>query len=523
MLFKYKGYNLDGEIISGYLHASNKREALNKLKYGNSIIALFYIKVKIDNRYINKVRNSYDKTIVKVNDNFISKLKEEKSLISEKKKQKKEKEKKKNNFFDLSTSPVLSKVLSKNKLSKDNDDIYSEEKEGSNPFESNGDIVITKAKLSELIKRDFNKDKEIDWGLIGEDIDDKTLKRNKKIKVKEKEIILFTKRLSMMLASGVSLMRALDVLNDSSSKKMKKVIEGVISSIQGGNSLSNSLAKYPNQFDQTYVSLIAIGEMSGSLEQCLNDIIYYKEKSIKIKKKVKTASIYPSIIGLLLVAVLVLGSIFFIPMFEDMFTEQGMALPGITQMVFKIAKRVPYTVAIIIIIVIIISTFRKKSKKFDLSLKMLSDLQILNIPVIKNVLNSSYMFTFSLTVSLMLRNGIKISDALMLAQKAINNIYIKSEISMTSQLMMHGLSLSESLSKQPHFDNLLVSVALTGEESGKMAESLKDDEELNKYVDNLMELIQPLSIGTIGIIAIPIIIAIYLPILDISSGASLGL
>jgi type II secretory pathway component PulF len=134
------------------------------------------------------------------------------------------------------------------------------------------------------------------------------------------------------------------------------------------------------------------------------------------------------------------------------------------------------------------------------------------------------MYNFSFTVALMLKNGIRLKDALTLSQKTINNIYIKNEIINITTLMVQGLTFSDAMSKQPHFDSILVNVILTGEESGQLSFSLSQiadyyNDELGRHIDKVSELAQPVSIILISIIIIPVVIAIYLPIFDLSSGA----
>lgn len=133
------------------------------------------------------------------------------------------------------------------------------------------------------------------------------------------------------------------------------------------------------------------------------------------------------------------------------------------------------------------------------------------------------MLSFSSTIGMMLDNGIRLSDTLSLTGKTINNIYIKNQIEDIADLMVHGLTFSEAISEQENFDDILVNVVLTGEKSGQMVFSLKQvaeyyQEELTRQIDSLLELIQPISIFLIGIVLAPIIIAAYLPILEMSSG-----
>lgn len=371
--------------------------------------------------------------------------------------------------------------------------------------------------------------KSINWDLLDtHNSKDPEIMKNNKLKVKSKEVLMFTRRFQIMISSGMSLLSSLKTLQETSSKNMAIVLSGILEEINAGNSFSQSIAKYPKVFDATYVSLISIGEISGELDNCLLDIIKMKEQESKVLKKVKTASIYPAIIGLVLVVMMIGASFMFIPRFEEMFLDQGLTIPKFTEIVFGIASKVPYIVGIIAILAVVIAIAKKKSSRVNQVYSGIVDKLILKTPIVKNISTSLYMYYFSSTVSMMLKNGIRLSDTLALASKSINNIYIRNEIANVGQLMIHGFSFSEALRKQEHFDEILVNITHTGEESGQMVFSLAKvsefyETELNTKVDALMEIVPSASIILIGVIAAPVIIAVYLPILDISSGAGLAL
>lgn len=541
LLFKYKGIDLTGEMVDGYLESENKKSALYSLKREKDIVALIYIKRKIDNPVVNNVRTSIESTQKKITKktleskqikkakelskrNDLKQGKTQPSILSKLKKFSL------SNMFNKVNMPgiVINKTIYKNSADDYENQEFEQFRERNLAHESAGHEVIITRTSSRPQRKNLNDGKTIDWESLLPEEQTIEMKKNAKIKIKEKEIILFSKKLNMMLSSGVSLIRALTILKDTSNKKLKNVLDGVIDSVQRGHSLSVSMAQYPRQFDSVYVSMISIGETSGSLTKALKDVIYYKEKNMNLKKKLKSASIYPSVIGFVMVIFLLLGSIFFIPMFKDMFAEQGADLPFLTTLVFDIADKIPLLVFIAIIATIGVIALRKSNRSFNTAFKKIFDLILFKIPVIKTVISANYMFAFSSSIALMLENGIRIKDALILTQRSIKNLYIKSEIASASDLMMRGFSFSEAISKQPHFDSLLVSVLLTGEEAGKMSESLREiseyyDEEVNRQITNLMEIVQPVFILIIALIVAPVIIAVYLPILDLSSGSMLSL
>ena len=337
---------------------------------------------------------------------------------------------------------------------------------------------------------------------------------------------MFTRRLHIMLSSGVPLLSSLISLQETSSKEMSRVLASVNEDIQLGHSFSEAIAKFPRQFNTTYVALVSIGETSGSLQKSLKDILRVKDQEQKVSRKINVASVYPVVISIILVVFMFAAYMFFIPQFSEHFEGIGMELPQFTQLIFGIGEFFPYIFGTIAFIVIVFLFLKKNIPEVNYMYKRYADKIKLKMPVIKNVTSASYMYSFSSSIALMLDNGIRLSDTLSLTGRTINNIYIKNEIEDVANLMVHGLTFSESLREQENFDEILINIALTGEKSGKMVFSLNQvaeyyEQELSRQIDALLELVQPLSILLIGLTIAPIIIAAYLPILDMSSGAGL--
>lgn len=380
---------------------------------------------------------------------------------------------------------------------------------------------VKKAPL--LKKKDKNEGKKLDWSLL-ETKDTPEIKNNMKIRVKQKEIIMMTRRLHIMLSSGVPLLSSMESIKNTSSEKLAQVLDSIISDVQRGITLSEALAKFPRQFDTTYIALISIGETSGNLEKSLEDVLRVKEQEQKVKRKMKVASVYPAIISIVLVVFMVAANLWFIPQFKNQFEQQGLELPAFTRMVFKISDYFAY-IGIGILIAIFIM-LKRNIPEVNYMYRRYYDKLKLKFPVIKKLNNASYMYSFAINISLMLKNGIRLSDTLTLTGKTIDNIYIRNEIEEIGRLMVQGITFSEAISQQEDFDTTLTSIAMTGEKSGRMAFALQQvadyyEQELTRQIDSLLEMVQPITILLIGLIIGPIIIAVYLPILDMSSGAGI--
>lgn len=521
-MYFYKGVDKDYNYKVGTIDAANQAEAIKKAKEEENILIIVNLNKKSNNELVNSFYSKITERYVKI-ENKIKSLKKSPTKSG-----------KRNSDMKLSEkSPILRMIkkasdkLPGRETEIVEEEFYSDLQMFKSDINDNKDFLDSKITSSKKDRKN-EEGKSVNWDLLNEENMSDEVKKNVKIKVKDKEILMFTRRLQIMISSGVPLLSSLTLLSETSSKNMTKVLNGILEDIKMGNSFSEAISKYPKQFNSAYVSLVSIGETSGELEDCIKDIIKMKEQEQKVTKKVKTASIYPGIIFAVLSVMMIAASAFFLPKFNEMYEDQDLAIPEFTRIVFGIAGMIPYLAISFVIIALLITFSRKRVPKINRIYVGVKDKLLLRIPIVKQITNALYMYYFSSTTSLMLKNGIRLSDTLSLTGRTINNIYVRNEIEDIGQLMTHGFSFSESMKKQENFDDILVNVTLTGEESGKMIYSLQKvaeyyDTELNNKVDSMMEIIPPASIIIISIIAAPVIIAAYLPILEMSSGAGLGL
>lgn len=544
MQYRYKGLDSEGKIVRGTIEASDMKAARHHVKSSQKAEVILDIQKMTG---IKPLNNFMEKRLESLAES--ENLKKEKKLLKEIKK----KSKPKKEGFLNQPLPSLREIklpsLGKKKketILKDEDEmsevevkkiqqIFSSmmrmEKEEEVSFQEQvidyeRRLTLEDRAKSKLIEK--KGEKEIDWALIdsveGNQIKSKTKRKGKKLKIKTEEMFLFTRRLQIMLSSGISLLNALMKIKDNSSPNMSIVVGEIIERIMQGTSFSEALTYFPKQFNHLYVALVSIGEKAGSLDKCLLDVLAIQEQQMEVRKKIKSATIYPIIIGIVLIAALFLGSIYFIPSFEGMFADQGMDLPILTKAVFAIADLMPLIMGLSALFIMLFFFAVKRFMMVERFWKKLWHKFLLKAPIIKKVSNSNYMFTFSSSIALMLGNGIRLKDSLELTYRAISNVYLKNAIIDASGLMVRGDSFSESLNKQKEFDNILIQLVETGEDSGNMREVLdqaakffKDD--LNRQIAMLLEMVQPVAMLLVGLIAGPVIIAVYLPILDMSGGA----
>lgn len=556
MLYSYKGINKEYKYKRGMIEAKSDVEAISKIKETEDVIVLISLTRTSSNKMLVNIRTSLNKQL-EIAEN---KLNEQTKKLIRKDREKKLKKKTVNKEQDDSLanrSPILRGINTlANKLKaieikmpkKSSKKIVIEEDmfenlqnmfkqaeslEAIKNTDYNKEIIRAEESLSSQKvkkaplpkKKDKNEGKKLDWSLL-ETKDTPEIKNNMKIKVKQKEIIMMTRRLHIMISSGVPLLSSMESIKNTSSEKLAQVLDSIISDVQRGITFSEALSKFPRLFDTTYIALISIGETSGTLEKSLEDVLRVKEQEQKVKRKIKVASVYPAIISIVLVVFMIAANLWFIPQFKNQFEQQGLQLPAFTRIVFKISDYFAYIAIGLGILIAIFIVLKRNIPEVNYMYRRYYDKLKLKFPVIKKLNNASYMYSFAINISLMLKNGIRLSDTLTLTGKTIDNIYIRNEIEEIGRLMVQGLTFSEAISQQEDFDSTLTSIAMTGEKSGRMSFALQQvaeyyEQELTRQIDSLLEMVQPVTILLIGLIIGPIIIAVYLPILNMSSGAGI--
>lgn len=556
MLYSYKGINKEYKYKRGMIEAKSDVEAISKIKETEDVIVLVSLTRTSSNKMLVNIRTSLNKQL-EIAENKLNEQTKKLIRKDREKKLKKETVDKEQDDSLANRSPILRGINTlANKLKsieikmpkKSSKKIVIEEDmfenlqnmfkqaeslEAIKNTDYNMEIIRAEESLSSQKvkkaplqkKKDKNEGKKLDWSLL-ETKDTPEIKNNMKIRIKQKEIIMMTRRLHIMLSSGVPLLSSMESIKNTSSEKLAQVLDSIISDVQRGIPLSEALAKFPRQFDTTYIALISIGETSGNLEKSLEDVLRVKEQEQKVKRKMKVASVYPAIISIVLVVFMIAANLWFIPQFKNQFEQQGLQLPAFTRIVFKISDYFAYIAIGLGILIAIFIVLKRNIPEVNYMYRRYYDKLKLKFPVIKKLNNASYMYSFAINISLMLKNGIRLSDTLTLTGKTIDNIYIRNEIEEIGRLMVQGLTFSEAISQQEDFDPTLTSIAMTGEKSGRMSFALQQvaeyyEQELTRQIDSLLEMVQPVTLLLIGLIIGPIIIAVYLPILNMSSGAGI--
>jgi type IV pilus assembly protein PilC len=333
------------------------------------------------------------------------------------------------------------------------------------------------------------------------------------------DIAVFSRQMATMLKAGVPLVQAFDIVGQGhSNKNMTTLIMAVKADVEAGGTFASALAKHPLYFDDLFVSLVDAGEASGALEDLLDKVATYKEKTEALKSKIKKALTYPIAVLVVAIVVTAILLIFVVPTFAGMFAGFGADLPAFTMMVVNLSDFViEWGWLILIGIIGAIAGFvqtKKRSRKFREKLDVIS----LKIPAFGALLYNSAIARFSRTLATMFAAGVPLVEAMVsVASAAGNSVYTK-EIMRVRDDIASGTTLQSSLSQNKAlFPNMLIQMVGIGEESGALDEMLAKvadyyEAEVDDAVDNLTALMEPLIMSFLAVVIGGLVIAMYLPV-----------
>lgn len=350
------------------------------------------------------------------------------------------------------------------------------------------------------------------------------LKKKKSKKVKLKELVVFTRQLSTMISAGVPLNRALSTMQEQTETKyFRSVLAGVAKDIQGGTGLAEAFEKYPNVFSDIYVSMVRAGEAGGILDDILKRLASQVEQDASMRKKIKSAMMYPTVIFVITIVAFFAIMIFVIPKIGAILTDLGgpdAELPVYTQALLSISAFVQQNAPFIIVAFVgIIYVVRRYIKTPGGKFKFHA--LLLRIPVIKVLVVKIAIARFSRTFASLMSAGVSVLDALEVTGGAIGNKVIEAELKEAAKEVKNGKQLSEPLSKSPHFPPIVAQMLAIGEETGQIDTILVKvadfyEEEVETTIDGLSALIEPLMIVVLGSIVGIIAASVMGPIASLS-------
>jgi type IV pilus assembly protein PilC len=335
--------------------------------------------------------------------------------------------------------------------------------------------------------------------------------------VKNQDFVVYSRQFATLIRAGVSILESTRILADqTSSKPLKKALQSVGEDVKSGLSFSDAAAKYPKVFPQLFVNMIRAGEVTGNLDESLERLAFSFEKQYNLKKKVQSTMVYPVI--LLIMTVLVAGFLMLtiVPQFVTMFDDMGAELPTITKVVMSFSEILQSSwyiiILLVVIVVVLFNYFYQKNEAFNFSVNLI----LLRIPVFGTLLQKSAIARMTRTLSSLFSSSVPILQALTIVEKVIGNPVVAKVVRESRTSLEQGSTLTAPLEKSWIFPPLVTQMTAIGEQTGSLDYMLERiavfyEDDVDRTVDSLKSLIEPLMIVILAGVVGTIVMAIMMP------------
>jgi type IV pilus assembly protein PilC len=335
--------------------------------------------------------------------------------------------------------------------------------------------------------------------------------------VDEKEIVIFTRQFATMIDAGLPLVQCLEILaSQQENKVFKKALTEIRQSVEGGLTFAAALKQHPKIFTSLYANMVEAGEAGGILDTILNRLAIYMEKAMALKKKVKSAMIYPSTIVTVAMVVVIFLLVFVIPTFKAMFEGFGAALPLPTVIILDLSRlMITYWYLLLGIPVGLVVALRMWYK--TAAGKLAVDTFMLKTPVFGLLIRKVAVAKFTRTLGTLISSGVAILDGLDITARTAGNKVVERAVLQTRASIAEGKTIAEPLKASGVFPPMVVQMIAVGEQTGALDAMLSKiadfyDEEVDTAVANLTALLEPMLMVFLGVIIGGVVIAMYLPI-----------
>jgi len=336
-----------------------------------------------------------------------------------------------------------------------------------------------------------------------------------------KDLIIFTKQFATMLQSGVSLTNSLTLLGGQQrSRRFRKAIYSIRNNIENGSKMSEAMEAYPAFFDSLYISMLRAGEVTGGLDRILIQLTTYIERQAKIQGQIKKALTYPTLVAIVAVGVITALLTFVVPAMAENFKDGGKELPWLTKFVMELSDKLQDSFMMIIFALVAMGLFFKIWKNSEKG-NVQFDSILINSPILGPVLKKIAVSRFCTTMSSMMSSGVNLLEGLSICASSSGNKIIERFVIAARDGVEKGQRLSEQLKKGKIFPDLVISMIMVGEETGKIDEMLTKiaefyDEEVEVAIGAMLSLIEPIMLVVIGAVVAVILLAMYLPMFEMA-------
>jgi type IV pilus assembly protein PilC len=362
-------------------------------------------------------------------------------------------------------------------------------------------------------------------GLAVETVQDKAAKMGPKggARVKSTEILVFTRQLSTIVNAGLPLLQGLDILAEQTEDvRFAVIMRDIGSAVEGGESFSEALKRHPRVFADLYVSMIRAGEASGNLDNVLLQLADYMEAMEELKRRIKSAMTYP-VVAFSMILLIATGLIVWVvPQFAEIFKSFNKALPAPTQLLIDISEVLRSWKALVVIAAAIGAFVGFRAYRQTANGRYQTDAMMLKMPVFGKLLRKVSISRFARTLSTLTRSGVSILAALEIVERTAGNEVFARVVRKAGDSVRGGETLAEPLARSHEFPAMVTRMIGVGEKTGALEQMLAKisdfyDSEVKAAVDGLTSLIEPILILMMGVVVGGIVIALFMPILQLSS------
>jgi type IV pilus assembly protein PilC len=335
------------------------------------------------------------------------------------------------------------------------------------------------------------------------------------------DIVVFTRQLATMIDAGLAMVQSLQALSDQTNNKvMKDVIKDVTTRVESGDSFSEALTKHPKVFERLYVSMVGAGERGGLLAEILSRLATYLENTARLRKKVKSAMMYPTAVTVIAIGITVFLLLKVVPVFGEIYSGFGAKLPGPTQFLIDLSKILQRW------FLVILAGGAGAVWGWFYFIKTPAgrwfwDSRRIRLPIFGVIAHKICLSRFTRTFASLIRSGIPILEVMNIVSNTVGNVVLEKAVKTAATDIEKGESITTALSKHPIFPSMIVRMVTAGEQTGqidKMMEKVADflDEEIDTTLSGLTSLIEPLLIVFLGVTVGGIAICMFLPIFKMS-------
>jgi len=345
--------------------------------------------------------------------------------------------------------------------------------------------------------------------------------RNSGGKVRSDDLVIFSRQLATMIDAGIPVVQALSILSEQiETRSFKDIVETIARDIRAGTSLSDAIAKYPAVFSELFVNMTRAGEASGMLDEVLDRLASYLEKSLALARKVKSSLVYPAVVVTMAVAITAVLLLKVVPTFKGIFEMLGGQLPLMTRILIGVSDILRHYFIAAVIILAAAGVFLKKIISTENGRRSLDKLK-LRVPILGDLFRKVAIAKFSRTFSTLVKSGVNVLSALDIVAKTSGNKVVEETVIACRTAVRNGEPIAASLVKSSVFPPMVCRMISVGEQTGQLEKMLSKvadfyDEQVDAQVAGLTSMIEPLVIAFLGIVVGGIVIALFLPVFQIT-------